>query len=84
MNNQDKKMPFDSSRPFDGDAFNKEEYEHWIKTTNSYSSIILWSNDIHRVRQKVLGYARTRNHVLETTKINDTTIKITFTGNLYV
>jgi hypothetical protein len=78
----DYQTPVNSSTPFDGDTFRAKEYDHWIRTTRTYSSIRLYADDIHLVRQKVLGYARRRGHVLETEKISETILKITFTGKL--
>lgn len=67
---------------FDGDSFFSAEYRHWIKTARTYSSITFHTTSMELLRTRILQQARQRGNILETTKINDTTLKVTYTGDL--
>ncbi len=79
----DVQSPPNPFHPFEASSFDIECYEHWIRTTRTYNSIILYTKNVQSVRSRILQYARKYDHVLETTKMSDDLLKITFTGHLY-
>lgn len=83
-------LEINSSIPFDAESFWLKEYEHWVKTTRTYTSIRFSGSEdeIKRLRIRVLNYAQRLKHVVETAKSIDEDhgliLTLTYTGSLWV
>lgn len=72
-------------RTFDADTFMEEELWHWLKWQNSYDSIRLWGrgDSSERARKRCLNFARRNRLILESQRIDEQTIQITYKGTLF-
>lgn len=71
---------------YDAESFGSKEYDRAIET-GTLGTMTFYGKDRHTVeklRARVLSYSRTkkRNHILETTLIDDNHVKIKFLGTL--
>lgn len=71
---------------YDAESFGSKEYDRAIKT-GTLGTMTFYGRDRHvieNLRSRVLGFSRTkkRQHILETTLIDDNHIKIKFCGTL--
>lgn len=74
------------SNIYDGRSFGHKEYDRAIEV-GTLGTMTFWlpnREQVESFRGKILGYSRTkkRQHILETTLIDDNHIKISYRGSL--
>lgn len=68
---------------YDGKSFRMREYIAFTEGEGVGAVAHLSVNNVEVFRGRVNGYAEKREEIIEVTKIDDYTVEIKFTGNIY-
>ena len=78
------KTTFHSETVYEGTSFGVKEYERAFNTGSLKSMTFYCPNkeETERLRSRVIGYSKSRRHILETTRHDDKHITVKYTGRL--